>query len=57
MKIRRVGKIFHRSAAWARRVNDFAHAPPPFPPPQAGEGWGGGGAPLPTQLLAEEVIE
>jgi len=45
MKIRRVGKIVHRSAAWARRANDFAHAGQPR------------GASLPTLLRADEVIE
>ena len=45
MKIRRVGKIAHHSATWARRVNDFAHAGQPR------------GAPLPTLLRADQVIE
>jgi hypothetical protein len=45
MRICGVGKIGNRSAAWARRVSDFAHA----------------GqlrcAPVPTLPIADEVIE
>jgi hypothetical protein len=45
MKILRVGKIVCRSAAWARRASDFAHAGQPRC------------APLPTLPRADEVIE